>query len=135
VKEPIQRRLDLEHNTKSNPDLSILSNYPAIIHKSTPGVDICEEHTEFARHGIKCKVANYFESDELAVNTILRSDSWSLLPDVVLKKYHTSLAAISLPKDWTAPYEITAVFRKSRANSPIVKTFLSALADETQTLS
>jgi DNA-binding transcriptional LysR family regulator len=117
----------LKKITKANPDISILSNFPAIVHKSTPGVDICEEHSEFAKHGIKCKVANYFESDELAVNTILRSESWSLLPDVVLKKYQTSLAAIPLPKNWTAPYEISAVFRKSRLNSPIVKTFLKTL--------
>lgn len=115
---------------RANSEISILSDYPAIIHKATPGVDICEEHKEFARHGIKCNVANYFESDDLAVNTILRSDSWSLLPDVVLKKYRTSLIAVPLPKDWTAPYNISAVFRKNRANSPIVKTFLETLANE-----
>ena len=122
---PVLKKISL-----TKPDLSVLSKYPAIIHKGTPGVDVCEDHPEFTKNRIKCQITNYFESDELAVNTISRGESWSLLPDLVAAEHQSKLALVPTPKNWNAPYTISAVFRKARAHNPVVESFLNCLAEQ-----
>lgn len=115
---------DMRHSKRT---LARLSDFPAVIHKAAPGVDICEDHPELVRHGIKCQIANYFESDDLAVKTISSSDSWSLLPDIVVRQHRKVLAELPLPRGWNAPYTVSAIVRKSRKDSPIIGLFLKTL--------
>lgn len=94
--------------------LADLSKYPATIHKSAPGVDICESHPMFEKHKINPQIQCSFDSDDQAVQCIKRTDSWSLLPDIVVKHFKNELVALPLPKDWDAPFNIAIVTRANR---------------------
>jgi DNA-binding transcriptional LysR family regulator len=100
--------------------LRALSEYPAIVHKALPGVDLCEDHPELKKWGIHARVTNYFESDDLAVETLLASESWALLPDFVARHYQKKLHVLSLPKSWGATYVVSSVIRKARKDSPVI---------------
>ncbi len=107
--------------------LPSLSKYPSIVHKAAVGSDICEDHPELARNGIRCRASGYFESDDLAVEALASGDAWSLLPELVLKRHGARLRGVPVPKDWSAPYTVGVVYRKSRENSPVVAAFSGAL--------
>lgn len=105
---------------KEKSPLKKLSGYPATLHKASPGVDICESHPVFDRYGIEPKVTCYFDSDGTAVESLESSDAWSLLPDVVLAAHRKTLISIALPKDWNAPYTISAVIRSHRESNLVL---------------
>jgi len=113
--------LKFSKNRKST--LSALSKYPAILHKPSAGADFCEDHPEFLKRGIQCRVENYFESDDLAVETIISTQVWSLIPDLVTKQYRDKISQLPVPKDWKAPYSVSLVFRQTRRDSPIIQAF------------
>lgn len=106
--------------------LSDLSSFPAVIHKSAPGVDICETHPNFERYGIRPSIAVQFDGDDLAVETLKRSKGWSLLPDWVVRST-PGLAAVPLPRGWTAPYTIALVCRRSREDRPVARLLMEKL--------
>jgi hypothetical protein len=98
--------------------LSELSNFPATLHKSAPGIDICETHPNFEKYGIVPSITAQFDDDDLAIENLRASHSWSLLPDIVITK-SKDLVAVPHPKDWRAPYKI--VFsRRTRMKENVV---------------
>jgi DNA-binding transcriptional LysR family regulator len=99
---------------KENAPFRELAHYPATLHKASPGVDLCENHPIFEKYEIVPKVACLFDSDEIAIECLLRSDSWALLPDVVVKAFPKTIASLPLPKGWDAPYTVSVVIRSHR---------------------
>jgi DNA-binding transcriptional LysR family regulator len=100
--------------------LSALSDYPATIHKSAPGVDICELHPMFDKFGIRPDIRCQFDSDDQAIENLCHSDGWSLLPEVVVRACSTKLTAIPSPRGWDAPYTVAAVIRPHRAENETI---------------
>jgi DNA-binding transcriptional LysR family regulator len=118
---------------KDKNPLKKLASYPATIHKASPGVDLCENHPVFEKYDILPKVACLFDNDEVAVKSLLLSDSWALLPDVVIKAYAKTIASLPLPKDWDAPYTISVVIRSHRDTNNVLKSVREKLAIACQT--
>ena len=94
-----------------------LSEYPATIHKGSPGVDLCEMHPMFERFGIEPKIRCSFDSDDLAIETLRDQESWSLLPDLVVSRYRSELTALPRPRGFRAPYRVAAVLLARRAEN------------------
>jgi DNA-binding transcriptional LysR family regulator len=103
---------------RSRLDLARLSAYPAAIHKSAPGVDVCDSHPNFARYGIVPNIAFMFDSDDLAIENLKESRAWSLLPDIVIRRSE-HLAALPHPADWRAPYDVALVCRKAQQHDVV----------------
>ena len=91
---------------------SLLNDYPAAIHKYTPGIDYQETHA-FEKIGVTPNIRNFYHSEDLAIKSVLSSHLWAVVPDVVFQHYKTKLVSIPLPKDWDASYEICSLYRKS----------------------
>lgn len=101
--------------------LGLLSQYPAVIHKAIPGAEICEDHPMFAKFGITAKIKCLWDSDDLGVEIMKKTDSWSLLPDVVCQSYQGSIETLKSPAGWIAPYSVALIFRAHRADNPFIK--------------
>lgn len=107
--------------------LKQFSRYSAVIHKDKPFVDLCESHPVFERYGVIPNIRFLFDSDDSAITRIKTSDSWTLIPDIVLKSYPKQVSPIKLPSDWNAPYTITTITRKARAQDPVLLKMKAAI--------
>lgn len=92
--------------------LNLLNNYPASIHKYSPGIDY-QENRAFNNTGIQPNIRNYYHSEELAIKSVLESDFWAVVPDLVFNHFNSSLVSVPLPRDWDASFEICSLYRKS----------------------
>lgn len=104
-----------------------LSDFPAVIHKGQPGVELCEAHPIFARYGITPQIRLSFDSDACAIERVVSSDSWTMVPDLVAKAYSKEVKTISHPADWDASYFATLVFRNDREKNPVIQAVRSEL--------
>lgn len=92
--------------------IKALNDYPASIHKYTPGIDYRETHA-FDKIGVQPDIRNFYHSEELAIKTVLESDFWAVVPDLVADYYKSELFIIPLPKEWNATFEICSIYRKT----------------------
>lgn len=91
-----------------------ISNYPAIIHRPTESLDRCDNHPMFTKFKIAPNIQVYWDSDYFALGLLKRSESWSMVPDFILK--HTQdVVALKHPDDWDAPYQIDMVWNKRKS--------------------
>jgi len=100
--------------------LAQINRFPAFTHKFAPGIDYCENHPIFETVGIKPKISQYFHSDDLCVQSLIRSEAWAMIPDIVVKQYSRDLIALPLPRQWKAPYEICSIYRKALKDRPLL---------------
>jgi DNA-binding transcriptional LysR family regulator len=107
---------------KRNFTLADLSKYPATLHKSAPGIDLCETHPNFAKYKIIPQISCLFDSDDSAVENLKYSEAWSLLPDIVIHSCK-DIAAVPHPENWNAPYHIALVQRR-RLQEPFIFSLL-----------
>lgn len=108
--------------------IRFLAEQPAVIHKSSQGVDICETHPVFDRLGFQPKIDIHFDSDDIAVQALLASDRWSFLPDVVVSWHPDKLQIIRLPRvAGTAPYHIGALVHRERATDRVLQALVQSL--------
>lgn len=98
-----------------------LADFPAVIHKGQPGIELCEAHPIFARYGVSPRIRLTFDSDACAVERVISSDSWTLIPDLVAQAYSKRVKLVSHPSDWDAVYVVALVFRNDRENKPIIQ--------------
>jgi len=108
---------------KASPKLSAL---PATLPKSFTGIDNCETHPAFVRHGIEPRVDLVYDSYEVAVAKIRASDAWSLLPDWVVRREKLYLIEI---EGWEAPYEVAAIWPRSRPLTRALSRLLDRLVE------
>jgi DNA-binding transcriptional LysR family regulator len=92
--------------------ISNLNEYPAAIHKYTPGIDY-QETQAFNKIGVQPNIRNFYHSEELAIKSVLDSDLWAVVPDLVFNHYSSKLISVPLPRDWDASFEICSIYRKS----------------------
>lgn len=92
--------------------LNLLNSYPAAIHKYTPGIDYQETHA-FNKIGIQPDIRNFYHSEELAIRSVLDSELWAVVPDIVLNHFSSKLVSVPLPREWNASYDICSIYRKS----------------------
>ena len=105
----------------------LLNNYPASIHKATPGVDICEDHPMFEKFGLKPNIQSLWDSDDVGVEIVSNSEAWALLPELVVQCHRTKIQAIAMPKAWDAPYFIGFIIRPHRIENPFLKLLMGEL--------
>jgi len=98
-----------------------LSDYPAAFHKPSPGVNLCVNHPIFDSYGINPKVSCLFDSDEIAIENLVSSNSWALLPDVVIEEFSGEVRELPVPKGWDAPYTISIIIRTHRESNHVLK--------------
>jgi DNA-binding transcriptional LysR family regulator len=109
--------------------LRALSAYPATLHKAGSGAEICEVHPMFDRFGIAPQIRCLYENDDQAVESVLNTDSWAMVPDVVAPTARSTLTVLSLPTGWHAPYTIAAITRPHRAENQTLLLLIEALRD------
>lgn len=98
---------------KKRVDIKTLSQYPSVTHKSAQGSEICEGHPIFPRLGIVPQTSVYFDSDEIALAKIKRSQAWALLPDFIAKKRPKDFEVVYRDKSGQTTYFIAAIKRRS----------------------
>jgi len=111
----------IKHSLNDRKACKVLSEYPAVIHKANPGVDICENHPIFEKFGIDVHSSFLFDSDSCAVEKLTYSDAWSLLPDVVVKYHSKKIKQLSLPLTWNAPYSVSMIMRRDRLKNAVLQ--------------
>ena len=89
-----------------------LNDYPAAVHKYSPGIDYRETHA-FNRLGVEPDIKNFYHSEELAIKSVMDSEMWAVVPDVVYEQFKSDLYLVPLPKEWSATYEICSLYRKT----------------------
>ncbi len=94
---PLEFASRLDHPFGVSPKATDLNQYSMIAPHSLPGILSCEEHPFFARFGIKPKVSMRYNSYMSAISILESSDTWSLLPEIVLVDHEKSLARLKLP--------------------------------------
>jgi LysR family cyn operon transcriptional activator len=108
-------------------DPASLSAYPATIHKSASGVDICETHPAFERFGIEPKIKIMFDDDATAIECLRTTDAWSLLPELVAGKTK-GIQTLPSPKNWSAPYHVSLVMRRGAGSGLLRQSLVEQLA-------
>jgi DNA-binding transcriptional LysR family regulator len=97
--------------------LGALSDYPAALHKAATGVEICEVHPMFERFGIVPQIRCLWDSDEQAIESVVQTDSWAMVPDLVIRSFGSKVSVLPRPRGWIAPYTVAAVVRPHRAEN------------------
>src|SRR5262249_41050079 len=106
--------------------LNLLGEYPASIHKAVQGVDICEDHPMFEKFRIRPLTQSLWDSDDVGIEMIRESDTWSMLPDLVIQRYSKELVALDNPIGWDAPYFVGFIILSHRVEN----SFLNFLRTE-----
>ena len=106
-----------------------LSKYTAIIHKPSPGIELCESHPVFSKFGIEPKTRFYFDSDDAAIECIINSDSWTMIPDICYRFYTKTTKLLPVPKQWNAQYNICSVIPHHRIGNPSLKLLEKSIRD------
>ncbi len=106
--------------------LKKIADYPASLPKSFQGIENCETHPVFQKHGIQPKVDLIFDSYQIAVEKTKLSDGWSLLPDWIAKV--SGLSTIT-SESWSAPVNISVLWPQNRIQTRVTKALIASLKD------
>ncbi len=102
--------------------LQFLSETPALIHRPAQGVDSCDTHPLFGRLGFVPRVGLFWDSDDVALQSVSHSDRWAFVPELVIGDSTARVRALPLPRTaGSAPYSVSAVILKSRAHDPTIR--------------
>ncbi len=124
----------IKHVKSGKFELSHLNDYSMIVHKSQPGTDYCENHPALAKAKVNAKVSQYYQSDALCVSALLDSESWALLPDLVLKRYRQSLFVLPVPHGFKAEYEVRSVFKRRFGRRRTLEVLNESFLDRVQSI-
>lgn len=113
---------------KTKSPLKFLTSYPAALPKAFGGIDVCETHEVFKLHGVHPRTRFTFDHYGVAAALVTKSDAWGFFPDYLENPSEFDLAAIALPKNWKAPYTISAVSLKDRFIDGGLESLLRAIS-------
>jgi len=99
---------------RAKEQLACISQYGAILPKAFSGIEVCEQNPMFKKFNIDINRDCLFDSYEIAEIKLSCSKSWSLFPDFICDSKNSRVSAISHPKTWSAPYTVSAIWRKDR---------------------
>jgi DNA-binding transcriptional LysR family regulator len=97
-----------------------LSQFTAVLPKSFQGIEVCESHPVFKKHHIVPKIDCWIDNYQVAMAKVAHSDSWALIPDIVIKENPSLVCAID-KKEWDAPFHISLIWPKQRALNRALK--------------
>jgi DNA-binding transcriptional LysR family regulator len=109
--------------------LQRLSEFPAALHKAATGVEICEVHPMFEKFGIDPQISCLWESDDQALETVIHSDTWAMVPDYMARSTASPICTLPIPRGWVAPYTIAAVMRPHRADNQTLLLLIARMRD------
>ena len=90
--------------------LQQISNFSATLPKSFRGIEVCERHPMFQKFGILTdKPSCLIDSYELAIEIVVHSNTWSLIPDCLISG-DKRLRVLEPPVGWKAPYDVAAIW-------------------------
>lgn len=93
--------------------LEDLDRYPCITALAAQGIENCENHPSFQKLRIQPRVANLFDSYDVAIRALQSQTVWTLLPDFIAYS-HRDVITTYIPRGWEADYKIAAVWPKFR---------------------
>ena len=96
-----------------------LNIYPAVAALSAQGIENCEDHPMFQKFNLRPRIINLYDSYDSAVTLLNSSHAWTLMPDILVKKYGNRLES-HIPRSWNAPYKISAVWPKYRVRTNVL---------------
>lgn len=99
---------------KMSQRVKALSSFPSAAPKASHGIENCESHPILEKLGIQSPVTLIFDSYEVAVNHLLETDCWTLLPDWEIKKAGPRRIMQVLESQPSAPIEISFIWSKDR---------------------
>jgi DNA-binding transcriptional LysR family regulator len=108
--------------------LKAISKFSAAIHKSSPGVEFCENHPIFGQFGIQPQIRLLYDSDDQAIEAVGLSDCWTFIPDLVFESFKKKIELLPMPRGWSAPYEVTGVFARHRQSNLVLEALVHQLA-------
>lgn len=108
--------------------LKAISQYPALIHKPMIGVDVCDNHPMFKRFGINPKIRCFWDSDDLAIQIIKASDSWTMLPDFVIRMHPRILRSLPAPTGWNAPNTVSLIVRSASGKNSFAEILVTEIS-------
>lgn len=111
----------------SIPDqISALSEYPALLPKLFHGITNCQSHPIFKTLNINPKEKILFDNYSVALKALEYSNSWSLIPDIILK-FSPELFTIIKPENWDVPVKISAIWPKNRLMTGVISHLIKSL--------
>jgi DNA-binding transcriptional LysR family regulator len=108
--------------------IELLNDYGAVLPKAQAGIDICESHPVFDRHGIRPRPHFAINSYDVGIKIVQNSDNWGFFPDAIAHHSNPRLEAMPLPKTWDAAYSISAVWNRQRPLDPGLTIMVEELA-------
>ncbi|MBY0370984.1 LysR family transcriptional regulator [bacterium] len=106
-----------------------LSSLPAILPKAFGGIDICEKHPVFLKHGIVPSARFAFDHYGVGSALVARTEGWGFFPDWLEKRAGFELRALRLPASWDAPYSIHCLFQKGVYLDPGIQRLINAVKE------
>jgi DNA-binding transcriptional LysR family regulator len=111
---------------KKGEGIKKIGAYPASLPKSFQGIENCETHPVFQKHGIQPKVDLIFDNYEIAVEKTRLSDGWTLVPDWIVKV--SGLSTITA-ENWNAPVNIAVLWPQNRIQTRVTKQLIATLKE------
>ncbi|MGE0631094.1 MAG: LysR family transcriptional regulator [Pseudobdellovibrionaceae bacterium] len=102
--------------------IEFMQEIPHCAPKAFKGIESCEKHPILQKMGITPKVGMIFDSYSVVIEYLLRSDAWTLLPDVFVAQ-NSNLVPIF--KDQEKPtYHISAISHRGRFQSKPIQLWM-----------
>lgn len=115
--------------------LDYLKTEGAVIHKAAQGVESCESHPVFDRLGFQPRIDVFYDDDDVALQTVLQSEKWAFVPDIVASAHADKLQIIKLPKNaGYPPYYISVLWHRGRDFGSAFQDFTSSIREECERL-
>ncbi len=89
------------------------------------------EHPELRRLSIRQNVDFVYQTYDIAIQRLLHSDSWALIPAWYVDRHHQEIAQVDIP-GWNAQAEILMVWNPSRALGRALAQLSAGLTEEIQ---
>lgn len=115
---------------RKNPGkLTELSNFPAVLHRVTEAHAIERDFPVLEEHGIRARTTLLYDHGDIAVEKLIDSDSWSLIPEIVFDFHKNRLEKIPLPKSWKCPILIAAIHSRHKTGDRALTALIDFLKD------
>lgn len=84
-----------------------LNKLPAITFKTSEGPSFPENHPIFKTFGIIPKHTYFYADDQSALQLLLKTDGWALLPKSIIDENKSKIEILKMSKEWDAPVSIS----------------------------